>query len=185
VIRKSGRILMVEPDKILSSDEKKCWINGSAIALILVGYGMSIFCLIHPFWWMNLIGFSLTIQSLIWAAYFVHESLHGNIFRHPRWNNAVGWVMLFLTGSCYGKYRDLVDNHLAHHKLRADITTFNLTNFLRKLPKTIYWIIIGLEWLYFPVIELILRWKIILSPFFNFERIVRIQVKNRESMKQW
>jgi fatty acid desaturase len=151
-------------------NHRNYWLNGFAIAYILIGYGMGIFFLTRPFWVLNLIGVGLVIHTLIWAAYFVHEFIHGNIFRNPRWDGMFGRLMLFLTGSCYTRYRDIASNHLAHHKNRADFSAFSLPDFLRSLPKPFFWGIIALEWLYFPIINFILRWLNTLSPFLGQQR---------------
>jgi fatty acid desaturase len=85
-------------------------------------------------------------------------------------NGLFGNIMLFLTGSCYCRFRYLARNHLAHHKNRADFSSFSIADFLNSLPKPLLQLIIGLEWLYFPIVNFILRWFCTLSLFFSQTR---------------
>lgn len=156
----------------LSSRITQCsnWINGLAIVYVFVGYSFSIVCISSQFWAANILGVILLIHTLLWAAYFVHEFVHGTIFRRPGLNASLASVMLFLTGSCYCRFRGLARNHLAHHKNRADFSAFSITDFLKSLPKPLMQLIIVLEWLYFPAINFILRWLCALAPFFGQAR---------------
>ncbi|MBI4783435.1 MAG: fatty acid desaturase [Oscillatoriophycideae cyanobacterium NC_groundwater_1537_Pr4_S-0.65um_50_18] len=168
------RTLDKTPDFSFYINRRTHWtsflINGVAIAYVVLGYGFALFCLTQPVGWINLAGVVLLIHTLVWAAYFVHEFVHGTIFRQPRWNAAFGRLMLFITGSCYSAYRDIASNHLAHHKNRADFSVFSIPNFLRSLPKPLLQIIVALEWLYFPVINFMFRWLNTLSPFLGQSR---------------
>lgn len=137
--------------------QRRKWINGLAVAYIFVGYGFSIVCISSQFWIANILGVLLLIHTFLWAAYFVHEFVHGTVSRRPGLNALLASVMLFLTGSCYCRFRDLARNHLAHHKNRADFSAFSITEFLKSLPKPLMQLIVVLEWLYFPVINFILR----------------------------
>jgi len=162
------------PDFSFYVNHRNHWIshliNGLAIAYVLLGYGFSIFCIAQPAVWLNGVGVVLLLHTLVWAAYFVHEFVHSTIFRRPDWNAAFGQIMLFLTGSCYSDYRDIVSNHLAHHKNRADFSAFSIPDFLRSRPKPILQLIIVLEWLYFPVMNFMLRWLNVISPFLGQAR---------------
>jgi fatty acid desaturase len=118
----------------------------------------------------NTFGVLLLLHTLLWAAYFIHELIHGTPFRQPKINVLVGNMMLFLTGSCYCRFQDLARHHLAHHKNRADFSAFSIAGFLKSLPKPLLQLIIGLEWLYFPVVNFILRWFCIIAPFLEESR---------------
>jgi fatty acid desaturase len=158
------------PDFSFYINDRNFWFNSSAVAYALLGYGFGVFCITQPVVWMNLLGLLLIIHTLVWSAYLVHELIHGNLFRHTIWNHAVAQALLFVTGSCYSRYRVVASNHLAHHKNRADFVSFSLPDFLQSLPKPVLNIIIGLEWLYFPIVELGLRWIVALSPFLGQNR---------------
>ncbi len=150
--------------------QPKHGVNGLAIAYVIIGYGGSIACICHSGWWINILGVLLLTHTLVWAAYFVHEFIHGTIFRGPQLNGLGARAMLFLTGSCYCRYLPLARYHLAHHKNRADFSAFSMDAFLRSLPTPLLKLIELLEWLYFPAINLILRWFCALSPFLGQTR---------------
>jgi len=149
------------------------WLNSVAIAYVLGGYGFSLFCITTNIWWLNLLGVLLLTHTLTWAALLLHEFFHYNIFSHAALNVAFGEIMLFLTGSCYSRFRDLAPHHIAHHTYRADFSPFfpfSITDFLKFLPKPVLNLIIFLEFLCIPVVNLILRWMIALSPFLGKNR---------------
>ena len=122
--------------------QRRHWINGLALAYVFIGYGFSIVCISSQFWTANILGVLLLIHTLTWAAYFVHELVHGTVFRQRGLNASLANVMLFLTGSCYCRFRDLARNHLAHHKNRADFSAFSIANFLKSLPTPLMQLIV-------------------------------------------
>jgi len=150
--------------------QRRNWINGLALVYVVAGYSFSVVCISSQFWTVNILGVLLLIHTLMWAAYFVHELVHGTVFRRPGLNAPMANMMLFLTGSCYCRFRDLARNHLAHHKNRADFSAFSIANFLMSLPKPLMQLIVVLEWLYFPAVNFILRWFCALAPFFGQTR---------------
>ncbi|MGJ3252393.1 MAG: fatty acid desaturase [Elainellaceae cyanobacterium] len=160
---------------VLSSELKSkvsqySWINAVSLLYVLIGYIFSIACVSANNLAINAVGVTLLIHTLMWAAYFVHELVHGTTFWHPKINIWVGNSLLFLTGSCYCRFQDLARNHLAHHKNRADFSAFSIPDFLRSLPKPLFQLVVGLEWLYFPAVNLILRWICMISPFLGQSR---------------
>ncbi|YAF98990.1 MAG: fatty acid desaturase (plasmid) [Nodularia sp. CChRGM 3473] len=161
------------PDFKFYTHHRNYWLNYLVIMYIFSGYGFSLFCITTDVWWLNLLGVCLLVHSLMWAAYFIHEFFHNNIFFRPSLNLAFGEIMLFLTGSCYSRFRDLAHHHIAHHIHRVDLSPFSplsIVDFLRFLPKPVLKMIVFLELLYFPAVNLILRWMIALSPFLGQAR---------------
>lgn len=147
------------------TSDRNGFINGMALAYTIGGYGVAIALLTAQSWLWNGIGFVLLVHTLMWAAYFVHEFIHGTIFRKMSWNEAFGHMMLFLTGSCYCRYKNLARSHLAHHKNRADFSPFSIPDFLKSLPKPLRQAIVVLEWCYVPALNFLLRWMSALTPF--------------------
>ncbi|WP_083885631.1 fatty acid desaturase [Synechococcus sp. PCC 7336] len=149
------------------------WVNGIAIVYLLGAYTFSIFGISSDIWWLNLIGVIALVHSLMWAAYFAHELFHDNIFSQQELNDWLGEAVLFMTGSCYSRYKDLKHHHIVHHTKRVDLSPFapfSLTDFLLSLPVPIRKIIVALELIYFPAINLTLRWMIALAPFLSQNR---------------
>lgn len=165
--------VIVSHDFKFYAHHRNYWLNGLAIAYILGGYGFSIFCITTDTWWLNLLGTILLVHTLMWSAYFAHECFHHNIFARLTFNVVLGEMMLFLTGSCYSRYRDLAHHHITHHVHKVDLSPFSprtLTDFLKSLPAPIRKLILCLELLYFPAMNLIIRWMIAISPFFGHSR---------------
>ncbi|PSB20244.1 fatty acid desaturase [filamentous cyanobacterium CCP1] len=157
------------PDFSFYINDRNVWLNGSAVAYALIGYGFGIFCITQQTGWVNLIGIILITHTLLWSAYLVHELIHGNLFQRSL-NHVIAQILLFLTGSCYSQYRAVASLHLAHHKHRADFASFSIANYLNSLPKPILNWVVTLEWLYFPIVEFGLRWMVAISPFLEPHR---------------
>ncbi|NJN88405.1 MAG: fatty acid desaturase [Leptolyngbyaceae cyanobacterium SL_7_1] len=161
---------VISPELDFRISRRQQWVSGVVFCYCLIAYACSIFCISSKSWTLNAVGVLLLVHTLMWSAYFVHDLIHGAAFRQPKVNGLVGNVLLFLTGSCYCRFQALARNHLAHHKNRADFSAFSIANFLKSLPKPLLQLIIGLEWAYFPVVNLILRWFCIIAPFLGDAR---------------
>lgn len=145
-------------------------ITSGIVVLSGVLYLLAITCLLHSHWFVNGIGLLLLVQSLLWFAYLVHECFHGNSYPSRKANRMLGELGLFVTGSGYGRYRELQICHLTHHRNRADFCRLCLPEFLRSCPQWGQMLLLTLEWLYIPAVNLLLRWRIILAPFVNERR---------------
>jgi fatty acid desaturase len=144
----------------------------SIIALVytFVVYGLGIGLLLVPFWQLNLIGVIVLIHALVLSATFTHEFIHGNIFKERKLDAFWGQVMTHLNGACYATWEDLVTHHFNHHLHHADFVGFDILTYLNGSKTWKRWIYIAFEWLYLPIFELELRWRIILAPFFESEK---------------
>lgn len=141
-----------------------------AILYTLSSYGVGIGLLLASNGWWNAIGVALLTHSLVLSAYMAHEFMHGNPFSSMRWNALGGNIMLWLTGSCYVRFQELMQMHIAHHVNRIDYCRFDIPGFLRSIPAPLRALILGLEWLYIPSLAFLLRIRLILAPFRNPER---------------
>jgi fatty acid desaturase len=145
-------------------------LNAIAVLYSLLSYVGGIALILQSNGLLNASGVVILTHSLIISAYLAHEFMHGTIFRSRRWNEVGGTIMLWQTGACYAKFADLAKLHIAHHVDRVDFCRFDLVEYLNTLPKVFRWVIIGLEWLYFPALAIILRVRTIFSPFWTEER---------------
>lgn len=155
------------------ANHRSVLINSLAITYILSGYCIAIWCITRDMWQVNLLGSVLLVHTLLWAAYFVHEFFHDNIFASRTLNTMFGEVFLFLTGSCYSSFNELAHHHIIHHTQRVDLSPFapySMPDVLKSLPKFLVNFIIFLELLYLPAVNLGLRWLIALSPFLGKTR---------------
>jgi fatty acid desaturase len=148
---------------------KLLW-NGLAILYTLSSYGVGVGLIILPNGYFNIVGVLFLTHSLTLATYLAHEFMHANVFSNLRWNEIGGNLMLWLNGSCYIKFSELMRMHIAHHVHRIDYCRFNLVEFLDMLPSPLRFILLALEWLYFPSLAFLLRIRLILAPFRTIER---------------
>jgi fatty acid desaturase len=143
------------------------WPNTLVIAYALAGYGIGIWLLTANNYLVNAGGVLLLSHALVIAAYLIHEFAHLTIFKSAELNEAMGGLMSWLTGSCYARFGDLKRKHLRHHADRADVITFDYRKFLRQRPAWVRKLVLGLERLYIPAVELIMHGFVIALPFFS------------------
>jgi fatty acid desaturase len=149
--------------------------NTLAIAYTLIGYSAGVFLLCQSNGWLNACGVVLLSHALVYSAYLAHEFMHGTIFTRRwvlgvrQWNALGGNLMLWLNGGCYARFNDLTLLHIGHHVDRVDYA-IDFAQWLRSLPKPLYGLIIALEWLHFPMIDFLLRWRSITAPFWLASR---------------
>ena len=150
--------------------ERKPFWNFLAISYAVLGYAGGIGLLLSSNLFFNIVGVLLLTHSWVIAAYLAHEFMHYNIYEERNLNNIGGNLVLWLTGSCYGRFEDLAKHHTAHHVKRVDLASSMVPDMLNKMPGILRRFILILEWLYFPAISLIVQWKAIINPFFNPKR---------------
>jgi fatty acid desaturase len=90
----------LSPDLSVKLCDRNYEINGLALFYLLVGYLFGLTYICSEAWTANLLGILLLVHTLMLAAYFIHEFMHGTVFQNPRLNAIAGNIMLFLTGSC-------------------------------------------------------------------------------------
>ena len=132
-------------------------------AVYLLGVGL----LLPHSWWLNGIGVILVVHSLVLSAYLIHELLHDNIFKQRHFNSLFGRIFTHINGACYAPYQDLVEHHLKHHIYHVDVVPFDIPTFVKELPKPVRFLLVALEWAYFPAFEFIMRWRLIVAPFID------------------
>ena len=140
-------------------------LNCAVIFYIVGGYFVSWLTFFSPSVSINLLGCGLLTHSLIASAYMAHEFMHGSVFKSMKWNTVGGNIMLWLNGSYYSGFRNLAKIHITHHINSIDSADFDIPRFLRDSSKPVRYIILGLEWLYFPAVNFFLRFREILILF--------------------
>jgi fatty acid desaturase len=138
--------------------------NVVAIAYVMVGYAFGLGAMLSDSGWANMAGVLLFSHALVVAAYLIHECAHNTIFTDSRWNARLGDLLLWLTGSCYGRYEDIRHKHFRHHVDRADVVTFDFRRQLLRYPRLLR-VMYGLEWLYIPAVDLMMHALVIVLPF--------------------
>jgi fatty acid desaturase len=139
--------------------------NILAIAYVLSLYLLGIVAILQQSWLLNTLGVVAISHSLVISTGLTHEFIHGNIFKSRQLNVFGGKLMTCLNGACYALWENLIEHHFHHHLHHNDVVRFDLVEHLNQeispWQRRVY---IVLEWLYFPVLEFELRWRIILDP---------------------
>jgi len=143
--------------------------NSAAIAYAVGGYALGVVLLCSHTGWIAAAGVAVLAHAMIIGAYLLHDAAHLAIFRTPEANARLGTVMAWLTGACYAPFSALRHKHMRHHVDRADIVTFDAKAFLLKVPVSLRRVIVLLEWLYVPAIELVMHGYVMIMPFLHPE----------------
>jgi fatty acid desaturase len=145
--------------------------NIIAIAYVFSAYILGITLISQYSWLMNIWGVIFITHSLVVSTALTHEFIHGSIFKSRKLNIIWGQAMTHLNGACYAPWENLVEHHFNHHLHHIDVVRFNVVQYLSQdinfLQRSIY---VALEWLYFPVLEFELRWRIIFDPIVDSKK---------------
>ncbi|HIK54024.1 MAG TPA: fatty acid desaturase [Synechococcales cyanobacterium M55_K2018_004] len=150
--------------------QKRPAINALAMAYTLLAYAGGILLILQASLGWNVLGVGLLTHALVLSAYWSHEFMHGTIFERRSWNTAWGNLMLWINGSCYARFDDLAKLHIGHHVNRVDFHPIDLSAYVRSLPPFLRSLILGLEWLYFPALAFLMRFRSITAPFWKADR---------------
>jgi fatty acid desaturase len=142
------------------------WPNLLIMAYSFFGWGLGIWMLTLPHPALNAVGVLLTAHGLVISAYLIHECVHQTIFATPAANDRLGKLCGWLNGACVANYAGLKKKHLRHHADRLDVVTFDYRAALNSTPAWVRKAVLGLEWSYVPVIELMMRGMVIAAPFY-------------------
>jgi fatty acid desaturase len=139
--------------------------NIAAIAYVFILYSSGIFAITLPFWQLNVLGVILIVHSLVISTALTHEFIHGNIFKSRELNAFWGKAMTHVNGACYAPWENIVKHHFNHHLEHVDVVRFDTVKYIKEEVNPVFrWIYIKLEWLYFPLLEFEMRWRIIFEP---------------------
>jgi fatty acid desaturase len=127
----------------------------------MLGIGL----LMRPTAASNAAGVLLTAHTLVCSAYLLHDCAHHAVCATARENDALGWLMSWLNGSCLAKYQGLKKKHLRHHTDRLDVVTFDYRAILKAAPSWARRFVLALEWAYVPAVEFLMRALIVAAPF--------------------
>lgn len=152
--------------------------NSLAIAYALGGFVLGLYLITTEYLAVNVVGTLLLSHAMVIAAYLIHETAHGSIFRSRRLNEGFGRVMTWLTGGCYATFDQIRAKHVRHHADRLDIVTFDYRSLLIRFP-ALRRVIESLEWAYVPAADLLMHLFVIALPFYSpypYHRVHRRRV---------
>lgn len=143
--------------------------NATAICYVFTAYGLG--------WWAacrrdvvpSLIAVILLAHAMCIAAYMLHECIHNLIFKKSSHNRKLGIVLMWITGSHYGRFEELRYKHLRHHRDNADVVLFNHDEWFRQHVKIRRCCAVA-EWFYIPMYDYIVHGIAMVSAFVFEER---------------
>jgi fatty acid desaturase len=145
--------------------------NLVAIAYVFTTYILGVLLILQQSGLLNLVGVISITHSLVISTALTHEFIHGNIFKSRKLNVFWGEVMTHLNGACYAPWENLVEHHFNHHLHHVDVVRFDFAKYLTQeinfLQRSAYK---ALEYLYFPVLEFEMRWRIIFDPIIDKQK---------------
>lgn len=108
-------------------------------------------------------------HSMVIAAYLIHESAHGSIFKDAERNRLFGECLSWLTGSSYNSVAHIREKHLRHHFDVADVVAFDSYEFMSRHPLWVRFLRF-FEWFYIPMAEIWMHAMMLVVPFVYAER---------------
>jgi fatty acid desaturase len=112
----------------------------------------------------NAAGVLLCTQSMVLAAYLVHEAAHYTLFASPAGNRRIGEWVSFIAGSSYAAFERIRQLHLRHHRDRADLVCFDFKGLMQRRP-ALWRLLEALEWVYIPATEILMHLQVVWRPF--------------------
>jgi fatty acid desaturase len=116
-----------------------------------------------PFASANLAGVLLCAQTMVWAAYLIHEAAHYTLFASRAANRLTGEAMSFIAGSSYASFERIRHMHIRHHRDRADLACFDFKGLMARRP-TLRRALEILEWAYVPATEMLMHLQVVWRP---------------------
>jgi fatty acid desaturase len=144
-------------------DVRTAGINSLVMAATLSGWLGSFYLMARPQGLLDLLGVLLCAQSMLWAAYLIHEAAHQALFAGPRLNRLAGETASFIAGSCYASFERIRTLHIRHHVERLDPVCFDYRDFIRRHPRLCR-VLQALEWAYLPATEVLMHLQVIWRP---------------------
>ncbi len=106
----------------------------------------------------------LLAHCMIISAYLIHECIHNTIFSNNKWHTTLASTLAWLLGFGYLPYTILKDKHLRHHVENTDVQLLNYRDYLEQYP-LLKNLVVSLEFIHFPAVEVLTHALAILSPF--------------------
>ncbi len=131
--------------------------NLAALSLLLSFYLGGWWLLFSSLAGLNLIGILLLAESMVLAAFFVHEFAHGSIFQLGSWNRIAGKLCIWLTFHGFFSFTRIQQLHIAHHRNHADVIHFDFHAHLAQHSAQ-QKLLMRLEYCYIPAVELLIKW---------------------------
>lgn len=140
--------------------------NVLALSYTVFGNALGLVLLTQPNFVLVVMGWLLVAHTLVFSAYFIHEFVHGSIFRRAQHARIMGELFLWMNDSYFVTFKDVQRTHLDHHAKRADIFQFDFRRFFRAHPWCLR-CIQALEWACIPIFDVFMRVEVAFRKFRN------------------
>ena len=114
----------------LFRETEGAWPNTLVLLWVSAGWASSFMLMGADAVWINLAGVLLCVQTMVLAAYLIHEAAHYTLFTTPAANRRVGEWVSFIAGAGYASFERIRHMHIWHHRDRADVTCFDFKGLL-------------------------------------------------------
>ncbi len=113
---------------------------------------------------VNAVGVIALAHSMLIAAYLLHDCGHNAVFMSAKANAALGKVLNWVAGSCYGRFEDIRYKHMRHHVDNYDPVVWDYRSFLKRHP-TLANVVHAAEWAYIPAVEIMMHTMLVIAPW--------------------
>jgi fatty acid desaturase len=138
-------------------------INSLVMGATVCGWVGSFYLMARPQFLWPFIGVLLCAQSMVWAAYLIHEAAHQALFAGARLNRIAGETASFIAGSSYASFERIRRLHIRHHVDRADLHCFDYRAFIGR-RRLLCRVLQAFEWAYIPATEVLMHLQVIWRP---------------------
>jgi fatty acid desaturase len=156
---------MAAADLRIFRDTYAAGINSLVMSVTVCGWVASFYLMARPQLLWPLVGVLLCAQSMLWAAYLIHEAAHQALFVGARLNRIAGETASFIAGSSYASFERIRKLHIRHHVDRADLVCFDYRAFIGRRP-LLCRVLQAFEWAYIPATEVLMHLQVIWRPLF-------------------
>ena len=149
----------------LFRDREAAVANTAMLLWVMIGWPAALALMGAASPLLNAAGVLLCTNTMVLAAYLIHEAAHQTLFARHGANTAAGEVMNFIAGSSYASFERIRHMHIRHHMDRADLGCFDLKGLLERRPG-LRRALEGMEWCHLPATEMLIHLQVVWRPFF-------------------
>jgi len=113
---------------------------------------------------LNALGVLALAHSMLISAYLLHDCGHNAVFMSSKSNAALGKVLNWIIGSCYGRFEDIRYKHMRHHVDNYDPVVWDYRSFLKRHPR-LESVVRAAEWAYIPAVEIMMHTMLVIAPW--------------------
>lgn len=142
--------------------KRSAWPNALLGAAIFAFYVEGIALLAYSSSWLSFaVAVAVLSQSMVWSWYLAHDCAHRLVSKRDEINLAMGEFLGLITGMAYTPFSTYRAEHFRHHADKIDLLGADLQAIVGQWPRSIVWLLSGLEKLYIPVFFYVIKWRMI------------------------